>query len=155
NACVERWQSFWTVYKDDFVALSGADRVAATVLETRYGKWGYEAITHRFGRPVYAPAPPPGAPADPADTGPIAVRPPVPDHLLDRVPLTISIVLGAIALAYTLAVPLGALAAAFRGRRVNVAVNVSVLALFATPTAAAAVLVRRLAPGSGVLAATA
>ncbi len=70
-----------------------------------------------------------------------------------------AIVLGALALAYSLAVPLGALAAAYRGRRVNVAVNLAVLALYAAPTAAFAVLVRRVtgaggASSAGVVAST-
>ncbi len=153
RACVDRWQSFWTIYRSDYGAHSGAGRIAAMVLETRYGKWGYEAITHRFGHVAYD-----GNEALAMGEAPRPSRPPVLDELIARVPLTLAIVLGALALAYTLAVPLGALAAAYRGRRVNVAVNLAVLALSVTPTAAAAVLVRRLFPsaaGSGVLAAIA
>jgi ABC-type dipeptide/oligopeptide/nickel transport system permease component len=133
RACEERWQTYWLVYRGDFTADAGLERAAAMVLETRYGKWAYEAITHRFGRSVGAS---------------------VLDALRARVPVTLGIVLGAIALAYTLAVPLGAIAAALRGKRLNVGVMLAVLVLYATPTAAFAVLVRG-AGGGGALAAVA
>jgi peptide/nickel transport system permease protein len=142
RACVDRWQSFWTVYRSDYTADAGIRRAAAIVLETRYGKWAYEAVTHRFGRAAgkdLGLALPSGTPA-----------PLVLDELSARVPLTLGIVLGAIVLAYLIAVPLGAVAAAYRGRRINVAVMLTVLALYATPTAAIAVLLRR-AGGGGVL----
>ena len=132
RACVDRWHSFWTVYRGDFTFDAGVGRVAGMVLETRYGKWAYEAVTHRFGRPPS----------------------PVLDELAARLPVTLTIVLGAILLAYAVAIPLGALAAAYRGQRVNVAVMLGVLALYATPSAAIAVMVRR-AGGGGVLAAIA
>ncbi len=145
RACVDRWQSFWTVYRGDFTADVGVGRVAAMALETRYGKWAYEAVTHRFGRAVRL-EDEGVAPASPA----LAPRP-VLDEVAARLPITLAIVLGAILLAYAVAVPLGALAAAYRGQRVNVAVMLTVLALYATPSAAVAVLVRR-AGGGGVLA---
>jgi ABC-type dipeptide/oligopeptide/nickel transport system permease component len=139
RACVDRWQAFWMVYKADFTPGAGLDRVAWMVLETRYGKWAYEAVTHRFGRGVSL------------DGGPPA---PVLDQLERRLPVTLGVVLGAIVLAYLVAVPLGVLAAALRGQRVNVAVMLAVLTLYATPTAALATLVRR-AGGGGSLAAMA
>ncbi len=139
-ACVDRWQSFWAVYRGDYTFDAGLGRVAGMVLETRYGKWAYEAVTHRFGRFVATGADRGGSP--PA---------PVLDEVALRLPVTLGIVLGAILLAYAVAVPLGALAAAYRGHRVNVAVMLTVLALYAAPSAAVAVVVRR-AGGSGVLA---
>jgi ABC-type dipeptide/oligopeptide/nickel transport system permease component len=63
-------------------------------------------------------------------------------------------VLGAVGLAYAAAIPLGALAAAFRRRRVNVVIMLAVLCAYATPTAVVAVVARR-AGGDGVLAAAA
>jgi ABC-type dipeptide/oligopeptide/nickel transport system permease component len=133
RACVERWRSFWTVYRSDFTSDAGVDRVAGMILETRYGKWAYEAVTHRFGR---------GQGAD------IVVL----DALVARVPVTVGLLAGAIGLAYSLAVPLGAIAASLRGRRVNVAVMIAVLAVYAVPTAAIATVARR-AGGSGALGA--
>ena len=98
RAAVERWQSFWTVYRADYTTDAGVDRVAWMVLETRYGKWAFEAVTHRFGRTARR------APIrrDPS-RGSLAVL----DQLRARVPVTLGIVLAAILLAYLVAVPLG------------------------------------------------
>lgn len=133
RACVDRWQAYWSVYRADFVADSGVARVADMVLETRYGKWAYEAVTHRFGRSAG------GAP--------------VLDELEVRVPVTLAIVFGAIALAYAIAVPLGALGAAFRGGRVDIALMLAALAFYATPTAVIAVMARGATGGGRILTA--
>jgi peptide/nickel transport system permease protein len=135
---VDRWQAYWAVYRADFVADAGLGRVADTVIETRYGKWAYEAVTHRFGYSRSPLAGPPG--------------PPVLDELRARVPVTLGIVLGAIALAYAIAVPLGVVVAVYRRRGVDVVVIVAALSVYAVPTAAVAVLVRHFF-GGGVLAA--
>jgi ABC-type dipeptide/oligopeptide/nickel transport system permease component len=119
---VDRWQAFWAVYRSDFVADTGVARVADMLLETRYGKWAFGAVTHRFGRSAG------GAP--------------VLDEILARAPVTLGIVFGAIALAYTLAVALGVFIAAFRGRRIDVVPMLGALLFYAVPTAATAVLVR-------------
>lgn len=134
RASVERWQAYWSVYRSDFVADTGLARVADMIIETRYGKWAYEAVTRRFGRSAG------GAP--------------VLDELEARVPVTLAIVFGAIALAYTLAVPIGAIGATLRGKRVDNAIMIAILVLYATPTAVIAVLVKR-AFGGGTLAAVA
>jgi len=133
RAAVARWHAFWSVYRGDFTSDGGLDRMAGSVLETRYGKWAYEAVTERFGR---------GAPGDR----------PVLDELSARVPVTLAIVLGALALAYSAAVPLGAIAAVGKRLRLNVAVMLAVLFAYALPTAVIAVLARR-AGGSGSFAA--
>ncbi len=49
KACVDRWLGFWNVYKSDFVDLKGPSRVAAMLIDTRYGKWALGAIAYRFG----------------------------------------------------------------------------------------------------------
>jgi ABC-type dipeptide/oligopeptide/nickel transport system permease component len=132
RACVERWQAFWAVYRGDFVTDAGLGRVSAMITETRYGKWALDAVTHRFGKS--------------------AGGTPVLDEILDRVPVTLGIVFGAIALAYTLAIPLGALGALYRGRRVDTALLLSVLALYALPTAILAVLARGVGGGRALVA---
>ena len=83
--------------------------------ETRYGKWAFEVVTLRFGKS--------------------AGGQPVLDELILRVPVTLSIVFGAILLAYLIAVPLGTLGAAARGRRLDAPLMIAVLLLYATPTA--------------------
>jgi ABC-type dipeptide/oligopeptide/nickel transport system permease component len=119
RACVARWQSFWTVYRGDYEVFSGPTRVAAMLLETRYGKWALGAAIHRFGV---------------AATGE-----PVLDELARRAPITLALVFGAIGLAYALAIPLGALSAASLGRKSDFAIVCSVLVLAVIPTAVVAV----------------
>jgi peptide/nickel transport system permease protein len=132
QACVGRWLAFWNVYRSDFVTFRGASRVSAMLLETRYGKWALGAITHRFGK---------------SSTGR-----PVLDEFARRAPLTISLVLGAILLAYTTAIPLGAVAALRQGKKSDVAIACSVFGLYAIPTAIfATVLAKILTPGSNRL----
>ncbi|WP_437838028.1 ABC transporter permease [Sorangium sp. So ce1153] len=128
RACVTRWKSFWNVYRSDFEVFTGPTRLAATVLETRYGKWALGAVTHRLGV---------------AATGE-----PVLDELARRAPVTLALVFGAIALAYAVAVPLGALSAASRGRRSDSAVAAAVLTLAVLPTAVVAVAAALLSGGA-------
>ncbi|WP_438019264.1 ABC transporter permease subunit [Sorangium sp. So ce315] len=128
RACVTRWKSFWNVYRSDFEVFSGPTRLAATVLDTRYGKWALGAVTHRLGV---------------AATGE-----PVLDELARRAPVTLTLVFGAIALAYAVAVPLGALSAASRGRRSDSAIAAAVLTLAVLPTAVVAVAAALLSGGA-------
>jgi peptide/nickel transport system permease protein len=122
RACVERWQAFWAVYRSDYVPFTGPARVAAVLLETRYGKWALGALTQRFGRRM--------------DGGAVL------DELLARTPTTLAIVFAAIALAYAAAIPLGAISAARRGHRLELLIACVVLGLYAVPTAVIAVLLR-------------
>ncbi|AUX41063.1 uncharacterized protein SOCE26_024680 [Sorangium cellulosum] len=128
RACVARWKAFWNVYRSDFEVFTGPTRIAATVLETRYGKWALGAVTHRLGV---------------AATGE-----PVLDELSRRAPVTLALVFGAIALAYAVAVPLGALSAASRGRRSDSAITVAVLTLAVVPTAMVAMAAAILSDGA-------
>src|SRR5262249_33862013 len=74
-------------------------------------------------------------------------RGPVLDELRARVPVTFAIVSLAILLAYAAAVPLGALSAARRGRRVDLTIACTLLGLYAIPTAVIAVIIRALPGG--------
>jgi ABC-type dipeptide/oligopeptide/nickel transport system permease component len=125
RACVERWHDFWFVYRSDFVVFAGPARVAAMGTETRYGKWALSAVTMRLGKG--------------SDGVPVA------GELARRAPVTLALVFGAITLAYALAVPLGALAAASRGRRTDLLIACGVLGLYAVPTAVFAVVLARMA----------
>lgn len=134
--CVARWRSFWAVYRGDYAVFTGPSRVAAMVLETGYGKWALGAITHRFGV--------------------AAGGEPVLDGLRLRAPVTLALVFGAIALAYALAVPLGAISAASRGRKTDLAIACIVLGLAVLPTAVLAVLTAsRAGQGGGLFLPTA
>ena len=123
RACVERWRSYWTVYRSDFVAFTGPGRLAAVLLETRYGKWAFSAITQRFGRRI--------------DGGAVL------DEIAQRAPTTLGLLFAAIVLAYAAAIPLGAISAARRGHRLELVIACVVLGLYVVPTAVIAVTLRR------------
>jgi ABC-type dipeptide/oligopeptide/nickel transport system permease component len=127
RACMQRWQRWWLVHEADYQPLVGAERVAAFVLQTRYGKWVYETLVMRMGKD---------------DQGA-----PVLELLLERARLTVSILLFGFALAYALALPLGAVAAWHRGRGADHAVAALVLVPYvASPAVLALVAVRMGAP---------
>jgi len=119
-AACERWQRWWMVFRTDFVPLSGASRIGAVVLETRYGKWVWQAVMHRMGRDE--------------------LGRPVLDQLLSRMRITLSMLALAVALAYLLAIPLGALSAFFRGRVLDRAVAVASLCPYVVSPAVLAAL---------------
>lgn len=121
---VERWQRYWVVYGSDYVALTGAPRLAQLITETRYGKWALDAITHGFGVNVAGAS--------------------VAGELARRTPVTLTLCLSAIVLAYALAIPLGVLSAVRRRSRAGFAIGWGVLGLFAIPVAVAATVVVRL-----------
>ena len=99
RACVERWRRFWMAYGVDYVALSGPARVGAMFLETRYGKWIYDALWMRLGR-------------DSAGR-------PVLDKLMGSMKVTVIIMFGALVLAYALALPFGIVSALLRGKALD------------------------------------
>lgn len=123
---VQRWRRWWMVYESDYVRLVGADRVAAFAIQTRYGKWAYEAVAmqlgiDRLGRPLWS-------------------------ELWRRTRVTFTILALGLALAYLLAVPLGSLAAWYRGRALDRAIAAAAL----VPYAASPALLATAAVGFGV-----
>jgi len=124
GAVVERWRAYWIVYRSDYTVVTGASRVAAMVLETRYGKWALGAVSYRLGRRE--------------DGSPVL------DELLARAPVTLAIVFGAIGMAYALAIPLGAFSAAVQRSRKDLLVACTVLTFYAVPTVVVAVVARSL-----------
>ena len=44
QACLERWRAWWIDAQLGFVALRGYDRIGASALETRFGRWAVRAI---------------------------------------------------------------------------------------------------------------
>lgn len=123
GACISRWRAFWAVYRSDYVAFTGPSRLAAVLVETRYGKWALAAATQRFG-----PRPDGGA---------------VLNELARRAPTTLGLLFAAIALAYAAAIPLGAISAARRGHRIETVIACVVLGLYVVPTAVVAVVLHR------------
>jgi ABC-type dipeptide/oligopeptide/nickel transport system permease component len=99
EAVVERWQRWWLAFQADYRELTGADRVAAVALETRYGKWALEWVVMGLGR-------------DPDGR-------PVRQLITARARVTSTLLSLGLVLAYLLAVPLGAVGAAMRRRPVD------------------------------------
>jgi peptide/nickel transport system permease protein len=46
---VERWQRWWLRHRWQYMSFDGPRRVAAMLLETRYGRWAADAATSRLG----------------------------------------------------------------------------------------------------------
>jgi peptide/nickel transport system permease protein len=126
------WQEWWYVHRTDYVPLVGAERMAATVSETRYGKWvlravsGQLGISARDGEPIY-------------------------DKLRARVPVTLGLTALAMLVSYALAVPLGVYSAVRRGRPVDTVLAVVLFAMYSLPTFWAAELLVRAFAGGGSL----
>lgn len=131
RACVDRWLAFDGVYGVDYRTLTGASRLTAVVTETRYGKWLLFTLSSRVGK--------------------TAEGIPVLTALGRRAIVTLTLVFGAIALAYLIATPLGVLAAATRRRVVDLGVAVIVLTLYALPTAVVAVFIARIGGAGNLL----
>ncbi len=112
---VLRWRRWWMVYGADYRRLVGVDRVAAFGVQTRYGKWAFEAVAmklgiDRQGRPLLF-------------------------ELLRRMRVTFTILTLGIALAYFVAIPLGSIAAWYRGSALDRAIAATVLVPYAASPA--------------------
>ena len=130
---VSGWQAWWQVHESDYVVYDGPARIEATILATRYGKWIFGAATGRLGTSAI-------------DGLPIA------DKLRAKTPVTLLLTLLALLASYAIAVPLGAAAAWWRGKPVDVALAVVLFAMYSLPTFWAAQL---LAHAFGMVRATA
>ncbi len=124
------WQEWWYVRRSDYVPLDGAERIAATVSETRYGKWilraasGQLGISTRDGEPIY-------------------------DKLRARAPVTFALTALAMLVSYGLAIPLGVFSALRRGHTVDLVLAVALFAMYSMPTFWAAELLVRTFAGGG------
>jgi ABC-type dipeptide/oligopeptide/nickel transport system permease component len=76
---------------------------------------------------------------------------PILEELAHRGPITLGLCYGAIAIAYLIAIPLGALSAAFQSRRLDLGIAATVLGAYAVPSAVIAVVVSGVASSYGGL----
>jgi ABC-type dipeptide/oligopeptide/nickel transport system permease component len=129
-ACVARWRAWWLIHESDFRQLDGTARAAAMLKETRYGKWAAAAVLDLSTHEVEG----------------LALG-----KLARGAPVTLTILFGAIAIAYSVGITIGVLTAQLRRRRTDLAVGVSVVVLYATPTAALAAIVLGLGADRGSL----
>ncbi|MCA9625063.1 MAG: ABC transporter permease [Myxococcales bacterium] len=125
SAKLYRYQRWWLVYRHDYQRLAGADRVSGFLLQSRYGHWIFEATILQMGKDEQGR--------------------PVLGELLRRGKLTATLLLLGLALAYLLAIPLGALAAFHRGGGLDVTLTALVLVPYALSPAVVATLVLRYA----------
>ncbi len=121
------WRDWWFVHRTDYVPLEGPSRVAATVTETRYGRWLSRTLTGRLGFSV-------------RDGEPIV------DKLRARAPLTLALAALALLLAILIAVPVALLAAMRRGQTLDHALAIVLFFLYSAPTFWLAQLLSSLAP---------
>ncbi len=135
RAIVSAWSSWWFVHETDYVNLRGGEKVAASIVQTRYAKWMLGAATGQLG---------------------LSTRDGLPllDKLLSRAPITLGISLLALLVALAVAVPLGVLAAWQRGHTIDHVTGGVMLILYALPTFLVAEILRVRAGGllvSGVI----
>ncbi len=119
SRAVESWEDWWYANEADFIALGGAQKVAATFSETRYGKWLLRVGRGNLGRSA-------------RDGEPVL------DTIRARAEVTLSLAVLALLLAYSCGVPLGVLAAWRRGKRIDGITSTVVVVLHAVPTFVAA-----------------
>ena len=121
------WRDWWFAHRTDYVPLEGPTRVAATVTETRYGRWLSRTLTGRLGFSV-------------RDGEPIA------DKLRARAPLTLTLAALALLVAVVIAVPVALLAAMRRGQTLDHVLALVLFLLYSAPTFWLAQLLSSLAP---------
>jgi peptide/nickel transport system permease protein len=124
---VADWNEWWFAHTTDFVALNGASRAIAFVTETRYGKWLKRIVSGELGVSL-------------VDGEPILSK------LRARAPTTLSLCALATLVSWTLAVPIGAIGAWWRGSAFDVTTSALMFLFYAVPTFVIAELLRRAAP---------
>jgi ABC-type dipeptide/oligopeptide/nickel transport system permease component len=118
------WQEWWYVHRSDYVPLNGVDRIAASLSETRYGKWVLRAATGELG---------------------VSTRDgePVLDKLRARAPTTLRLTMLAMLGSYAIAIPIGVFSAWRRGHPVDRLLAILLFAMYSLPTFWAAELLAR------------
>lgn len=124
QAVLKRWNEWWKQRYDHYTVFEGADRVLATVSETRYFKWLVRLFTMDFGVSV-------------RDGRPIRAK------LWQCLPVTMLLSLLALIGAYAIAVPLGIISAVTRGRLFDRITTVVLFVLYSFPAFWMAILVLR------------
>ena len=123
-------QAWWSVHRSEYVEFDPVERLVGHITETRFGRWMASAFVQRLGRSWRTDAP-------------------VLDDIAQKAPPTLLRTALAILLAHFIALPLGALAAAQRGRPIDrVAAGVSFL-FYAVPSFVLVFLGRAALPRAG------
>jgi peptide/nickel transport system permease protein len=99
-AIVASWQNFWFIYEGDFVALDGPARVTASLSATRYGKWLIGTLTGRLTMTT----------GEQLSLG---------ERLSRRFFVTFGLIVAALLVTLSIAVPFGVISAYRRGRSID------------------------------------
>ncbi len=110
----EDWRSWWFIHRSDYVAYDGATKVAASVTDTRYGRWMLGAVTSQLG---------------------LSTRDGVPinEKLIARAPVTFALTFIAMLASYLVAIPIGVLSAWRRGKAVDATFALLLLLVYSIP----------------------
>jgi peptide/nickel transport system permease protein len=109
------WGAWWFVHESDFVPFTGAERVAASVSQTRYAKWMLGAILGQLT----------SGSGEELSLG---------DRLKRRGLLTLSLTFLAMLLSYGLAVPLGVISAYRKNRPIDRVLALGLFVVYALPS---------------------
>lgn len=110
----EDWRSWWFIHRADYVAYDGATKVAASVTDTRYGRWMLGAVTSQLGLST-------------RDGVPIS------EKLVARAPVTFALTFIAMLASYLVAIPVGVLSAWRRGKAVDTTLALLLLLVYSIP----------------------
>lgn len=128
RAVADRWEAFFLEHQSQYVSLSGTRRLAATLLETRYGRWVAQLGRRRLGALK--------------DGRSVAAT------LERRGPTTLFLILSALLLGYPLAALGGTVSALRRSRALATAATLTCIALGSATVVGIASLAAAL-PGAG------
>jgi ABC-type dipeptide/oligopeptide/nickel transport system permease component len=94
------WALWWSMHREDYVALDAGERIFASLAETRYGRWVLGVATGELGRTT----------RDGESTS---------QKLAECAPITLALVLASMFLSFAVAVPIAVISARRRGERVD------------------------------------
>lgn len=109
------WLAWWSLHKDEYVALDAGDRIFATLAETRYGRWLLSAVTGQLGTTVRD-----GEPAS--------------RKLAECAPITLTLVALSMLVSFAVAIPASVVAAKRRGQRIDHVLAAVLFFLYALPS---------------------
>ncbi len=115
------WQRWWRKNKSDYTTLDGPSRIVAMFTETQYGRWAVSAVDERLGV---------------ADSGEAVL-----DVLRTRAPVTLWLLLSALAIGYLCGIGVGLADAVARQRPLGWVTTAVALGLIALPSSLIASLV--------------
>ncbi|CAN5548444.1 hypothetical protein BH09MYX1_BH09MYX1_65040 [soil metagenome] len=115
HAIAHAWGQWWEAHRSDYTVIDGGERVAASLSDTRYGRWLLSAGTGEFGVSV-------------RDGTPIFKK------FLACAPITLGLTLASLLFSFCLGVPLGAIGGWRQGKPIDVRITALLFFFYALPT---------------------